>query len=102
MLRQCTISLAALGLVLGMHGTLAVGRAVLQFERGDTHLALFRRRDGFLWFHGRKPFGPPLAATAAAFQFLGDLCEFYNYTLDLALPPPGGEQAWERRAQFRS
>jgi hypothetical protein len=66
-----------------------VGTAVLKFERGEMQLALFRRGDGFVWFHGREPFGPPLATTAAAVQFLRDLCEIYNYTLDLALPPDG-------------
>jgi hypothetical protein len=55
-------------------------------------LTLFWRRGGFVWFQGRKPFGRPLATTAAAVQFLRDLCELYNYTLDLALPPDG-EQA---------
>jgi len=70
-----------------------VGAAVLEFERGEMQLALFRRGDGFVWFHGRKPFGRPLATTATAVQFLRDLCELYNYTLDLALPPPDGEQA---------
>ena len=67
--------------------------AVLKFERGEMKLALFRRGDGFVWFHDRKPFGPPLATTVAAVQFLKDLCELYNYTLDLALPPADGEQA---------
>ena len=70
-----------------------MGAAVLKFERGEMKLALFRRRDGFVWFHGRKPFSRPLATTAAAVQFLRDLCELYNCTLDLALPPPDGEQA---------
>ena len=70
-----------------------MGTAVLKFERGEMQLALFRRREGFVWFHGRKPFSPPLATTAAAVQFLRDLCALYNYTLDLALPPPDGEQA---------
>ena len=70
-----------------------VGTAVLKFERGEMLLALFRCREGFVWFHGRKPFGRSLATTAAAVQFLRDLCELYNYTLDLALPPPDGEQA---------
>jgi hypothetical protein len=65
-----------------------VGTAVLKFERGEITLALFRGEDGFIWRHGRKPFGRPLATTAAAVQFLRDLCEIYNYTLDLALPPP--------------
>jgi hypothetical protein len=69
-----------------------VGTAVLKFERGEMQLALFRRMDGFVWFHGRKPFSPPPATTAAAVQILGDLCELYHYTLDLALPPPDGEQ----------
>ena len=66
-----------------------VGTAVLKFQRGEMQLALFRCRGGFVWFHGRKPFSPPLATIAAAVQFLRDLCELYNYTLDLALPPPG-------------
>jgi len=66
-----------------------VGTAVLKFERGEMKLALLRREDGFVWFHGRKPFGPPLAMTTAAVQFLRDLCELYSYTLDLALPPEG-------------
>jgi len=70
-----------------------VPTAVLKFERGEMQLALFRRGDGFIWFHGREPFGPPLATTAAAVQFLRELCELYNYTLDLALRPPDGEQA---------
>jgi hypothetical protein len=70
-----------------------VGTAIVKFERGEMKLALFRRRDGFAWFHGRKPFSRPLATTAAAVQFLTDLSEIYNYTLDLALPPPDGEQA---------
>ena len=64
-----------------------VGTAVLKFERGEMQLALFRHREGLVWFHGREPVGPPLATTAAAVQFLGDLCELHNYTLDLALPP---------------
>ena len=64
-----------------------VGTAVIKFERGEMKLALSRRGDRFQWRHGRKPFGPPLATTAAAVQFLRDLCEVYNYTLDLALPP---------------
>jgi len=68
-----------------------VGRAVLKFERGEMTLALLRRGDGFVWFHGRKPFGPPLATTAAAVQFLRDLCELYNYTLEVALPPSDGD-----------
>ena len=70
-----------------------MGTAVLKFERGEMQLALFRRGDGFLWFHGREPFGPPLATGAAAVQFLRDLSEIYIYTLDLALPPSDGEQA---------
>ena len=70
-----------------------VGTAVLKFERGEMKLALCRREDRFIWFHGRKPFGRPLATTAAAVQFLRDLCELYSYTLDLARPPLGGEQA---------
>ena len=69
-----------------------MGTAVLKFERGEMQLALFRHRDGFVWFHGREPFGRPLATTAAAVQFLRDLCELHNYTLDLALPPPDGER----------
>ena len=69
------------------------GTAVLKFERGEMQLALFRREDGFIWFHGRKQFSHPLATTAAAVQFLRDLCELYNYSLDLALPPADGEQA---------
>ena len=69
-----------------------VGTAIVKFERGEMQLALFRRGDGFVWFHGRKPFSRPLATTAAAVQFLTDLSEIYNYTLDLALPPDG-EQA---------
>ena len=72
----------------------AVGTAVLKFERGEMQLALFRRGEGFVWFHGRKPFSRPLATTTAAVQFLRNLCELYNYTLELALPPPGGEQKW--------
>ena len=64
-----------------------VGTAVLKFERGEMKLALFRREGGFVWFHRGEPFGPPLAATASAVQFLRDLCELYNYTLDLALLP---------------
>jgi hypothetical protein len=67
-----------------------VGAAVLKFERGEMRLALFRCGDGFVWLHGRKPFGPPLATTAGAVQFLRDLCVIHNYTLDLALPPPDG------------
>jgi hypothetical protein len=43
-----------------------VGTAVLKFERGEMKLALFRRRDGFIWFHGGKPVGRSLATTAAA------------------------------------
>jgi len=50
-------------------------------------LGLFRGREGFVWFHGRKPFGPPLATTPAAVQFLRDLCVLYNCALDLSLPP---------------
>jgi len=52
-------------------------------------LALLRCGEGFVWFHGRKPFSRPLATTAAAVQFLRDLCELYNYTLEVALPPDG-------------
>jgi len=63
-----------------------VGTAVLKFERGEMKLALLRREDGFVWFHGREPFGPALPTTAAAVQFLRDLCALYNYTLDLRLP----------------
>ena len=70
-----------------------MGTAVLKFERGEMKLALFRRREGFVWLHGRKPFGRPLATAAAAVEFLRDLCVIYNYTLDLALPPPDREQA---------
>jgi hypothetical protein len=70
-----------------------VGTAVLKFERGEMKLALFRREDGFVWYHGRKPFSRPLASTAAAVQFLRNLCEIYNYTLELGLPRPDGEQA---------
>jgi len=66
-----------------------VGTAVLKFERGEMQLALLRCGEGFVWFHGRKPFGPALATTAAAVLFLVDLCELYSYTLDLALPPEG-------------
>ena len=77
----------------GLQRGAPVGTAVLKFERGEMRLALFRRGDGFVWLHGRKPFGRPLATTAAAVQFLRELCEIYNYTLDLALPPPDGEQA---------
>ena len=69
-----------------------MGTAVIKFERGEIELALFRRRDGFVWFHGRRPFSRPLATTTATVQFLSDLCELYNCTLDLALPPPGGER----------
>ncbi|MEK7408258.1 MAG: hypothetical protein AAB225_24570 [Acidobacteriota bacterium] len=68
-----------------------MGTAVLKFERGEMILALLRREDGFVWFHGRKAFSRPLATTAAAVQFLRDLCEIYNYTLELALPPPDEE-----------
>ena len=68
-----------------------VGTAVLKFERGKTQVALFRREDGFAWFHGCKPFGPPLATTASAVQFLSDLCEVYNSTL-VMVPPPEGTQ----------
>ena len=64
-----------------------MGTAVLKFERGEMQLALFRRGEGLVWFHGREPVGPPLATAAAAVQFLSDLCALYNYTLDLALPP---------------
>ena len=60
-----------------------VGMAVLKFERGEMQLALLRREDGVVWFHGGTPFGRPLATTAAAVQFLRDLCEVYNYTLEL-------------------
>jgi len=70
-----------------------VGTAIVKFERGEMQLALFRRGEGLVWFHGRKPFGCPLATIAAAVQFLRDLSEIYNYTLDLALPPPDEEQA---------
>jgi hypothetical protein len=70
-----------------------VGTAVFGFERGEVKLTLFWRRGGFVWFQGRKPFSPPLAMTAAAVQFLRDLRELYNYTLDPPLPPPDGEQA---------
>jgi len=69
----------------GLPPDVPAGTAVLKFERGETRLALFRRRDGFLWFHGRKPFSRPLATTAAAVQFLRDLCGLYNFTLDLTL-----------------
>jgi hypothetical protein len=64
-----------------------VGTAVLTFERGKMTLALVRCEDGFVWLHGRKPFGRPLATAAAAVQFLKDVCEIYNYTLDWVLPP---------------
>ena len=70
-----------------------VGTAVLMFEQGDMKLALYHRDGGFIWYHGRQPLGRPMATTAAAVQFLRDLCEIYNYTLDLARPPPDGEQA---------
>jgi hypothetical protein len=73
-----------------------VGTAIVKFERGEMQLALFWRGDGFVWFHGRKQFSRPLATTGAAVQFLRDLCELYNYTLDPALPPPDGEQAQRR------
>ncbi|MBM3745226.1 MAG: hypothetical protein FJW34_05470 [Acidobacteria bacterium] len=63
-----------------------MGTAVLKFERGEMQLALLRCGEGFVWFHGRKPFGPPLATTTAAVQFLRDLCELHNYTVDLTLP----------------
>jgi len=70
-----------------------VGTAIVKFERGEMQLALFRRGEGLVWFHDRKPFGCPLATTAAAVRFLTEVSEIYNYTLDLALPPPDGEQA---------
>jgi hypothetical protein len=70
-----------------------VGTAILKFERGEMQLILFRLGDGFVWFHGPKPFGRRLATTGAAVQFLRDLCALYNCTLDLALPPAGTEQA---------
>ena len=60
------------------------GTAVLKFERGEMQLALFRHREGLVWFHGREPVGPPLATAAAAVQFLRDLCELYNSALVLA------------------
>jgi len=63
-----------------------MGTAVLKFERGEMKLALFRRREGFVWLHGRKPFGPSQATTAAAVQFLRDLCELYNYTVPAGNP----------------
>jgi len=72
-----------------------VGTAVLKFERGEMKLALFRNEHDFIWCRGREPFGRPLATTAAAIQFLRYLCDLYNYTLDLALPPPDGKQAEE-------
>jgi hypothetical protein len=54
--------------------------------------ALLRRGEGFVWFHGREPFGPPLDTIAAAVQFLRDLCELYNYTLDVKFPRADAEQ----------
>ena len=69
-----------------------VGTAVLKFERGGMQLALFRYREGLVWFHGRTPFGRPLATTETAVKFLSDLCEIYNSALALALPPGDGNQ----------
>jgi hypothetical protein len=63
-----------------------MGTAVLKFDRGEMNLALFRREDGFVWFHDWEPFGPALATTAAAVQFLRDLCELYNYTVPAGSP----------------
>jgi hypothetical protein len=52
-------------------------------------LVLVRRTDGFIWFHGRKPFGRPLSTATSAVRFLGEVCDIYNYTLDLATPLDG-------------
>ena len=68
-----------------------VGTAVVKFERGEIRLDLFRLGDVFVWFRDRKPFGPPLATPAAAVQFLREVSEIYNYTLERVLPH-GGER----------
>lgn len=64
-----------------------VGSAIVRFEQGEMRLELVRRKGRFVWRHGRKPFGPPLASRAAAVKFLRKLCELYNYTLKLEEPP---------------
>jgi hypothetical protein len=67
-----------------------VGTAVVGFERGEMKLTLVRRGEELVWLHGRKPFGCPLATIAAAVQFLKEVCEIYNLTLE---PPSRGERA---------
>jgi hypothetical protein len=60
-----------------------VGTAVLTFERGEMTFALVRCAEGFVWLHGWKRFGGPLATTAAAVEFLRYVCAVHNDTLDL-------------------
>ncbi|MCC6861463.1 MAG: hypothetical protein IT158_23040 [Bryobacterales bacterium] len=55
-------------------------------------LVLSRTGDAFVWKHGRKQFGPPLADTAAAVRFLKEVSGIYNYTLELATPLADFEQ----------
>lgn len=65
-----------------------VGTAVIQFERGEMRFDLVRRRDGYVWLHQGKPFGPLLAAPATAIQFLRGLCSIYNCNPQLPSRPP--------------
>lgn len=64
-----------------------VGIAVFRFERGEMKLDLFWYEGGFVWFHGRERFSRPLATVEAAVQFLKDISEIYNCTLDLGPAP---------------
>jgi hypothetical protein len=59
-----------------------VGSALLRFERGQMTLRLFRRADGYRWFHGRRPFGQAFATVNAAVRFVKDLSEWHNLSLD--------------------
>lgn len=69
-----------------------VGAALVSFERGQMQLTLVRRGADLVWLDGRKPFGRPQATVAAAVQFLREVCEIYNLTLEQSPQTPDGGQ----------
>jgi hypothetical protein len=54
----------------------------MRFERGETTLELFRREEGLVWFQGRRRLGKAFVTVEAAVQFVKDLSELYNLSLD--------------------
>lgn len=70
-----------------------VGRVILRFERGETTFKLFRREEGFVWLKGRRRLGKAFATVEAAVQFVKDLSELYNLSLDTERLKEGREGA---------